>query len=116
MMNYCNWKDLVIKITRRFPPEYGRLPDGCIFVVGDPKREHSVPGWVSIGLEAVEKQEDWMILAGLAPSKKYTPMWDVYAKNSDVLKEELVKAIEWIEGRKIVYDESHNPDFEESRR
>jgi len=125
-MNYCNWKDLVEKIVRKFPPDLGSLPDGCIFVVGETtKSNHQIPAWVSIGLEVIQKQEEWMILSGLAPAKKYTPFWDIYARDVVGLQKELNKACNWIGGqfcqdkekpRKIAYNESYHVDFENSRR
>ena len=128
-MNYCNWKDIVRKIIRKFPPDLGSLPEGCEFVLGEPKGEHSLSGWFSIGLEVKQQQESWMILSGLAPTKSYTPFWDVYGDEM-LLKEELKKACDWLGGvystkdlktRQLEYEMGRfgptgHIDFENSKR
>jgi len=122
-MKYCNWKDIVRKIVRKFPPDLGSLPDGCEWVIGEPKNEHQMSGWHSIGLEVRQPQEAWMVLSGLAPTRNFTPFWDVYG-HKDVLTFELAIACDWLGGgystkdiktRQIIY-EDHHIDFENSKR
>jgi len=128
-MNYCNWKDIVRKLIRKFPPDLGSLPEGCVWVMGESKHDHHMSGWFSIGLEVKEKQEEWMVLSGLAPSKHYTPFWDVYG-DKEALETVLEEACDWLGGqfstkdlkpRLLKYEmgrfeSTGHLDFENSRR
>jgi len=97
-MNYCNWKDITVKIVRKYP-DPNLIPEDSQFVIGKPKKEHNMPNWYSIGLKFTEELPDWCVLVGNADNSGYRALWDVYSKDKKQLEKELKKSCEWLGGK-----------------
>jgi hypothetical protein len=98
-MNYFDSQIIIDRILRVLPTlkelqNTLGLGEGVFAVQEQTNRKHAIQNWVSIGFK-FEKADKW-VSSGAVNSSGYKPLWDVYAKDPDKLKEQLSKACESI--------------------